>query len=40
MRLVGLAKQERRKVHGAPAVVANRQRDNILGRFDNEKSDG
>jgi SAM-dependent methyltransferase len=40
MRLIGLAKQDRRKVHGAPAVVANRQRDNILGRLENEKNDG
>lgn len=40
MRLIGLAKQDRRKVHGAPAVVTNRRRDNMLGRVDNEKSDG
>ena len=40
MRLIGLAKQERRKAHGAPAVVANRRRDNMLGQLQDEKIDG
>ena len=39
-RLIGLAKQERRKAHGAPAVVANRRRDNMLGQLQDEKIDG
>lgn len=29
MRLVGLARKERRKAHAAPAVVANRQRESV-----------
>ena len=40
MRLIGLVKKDRRITHAAPAVVANRQRDNILGRIQKEKIDG